>query len=69
LLNPLAIGVTLGGQLLNIVAPRPKLRAGYPPEFSLLAGGAGMRTLPGTFTDQEFVGTSLASGVYLRRVK
>ncbi len=26
--NPLAIGVTLGGLLLDIVAPRPKPRAG-----------------------------------------
>jgi len=26
--NPLAIGVTLGGLLLDVVAPRPKPRAG-----------------------------------------
>ncbi len=27
--NPLAIGMTLGGLLLDVVAPRPKPRAGY----------------------------------------
>jgi hypothetical protein len=27
--NPLAIGVNLGGLFLNIVAPRPKPRAGF----------------------------------------
>ena len=35
--NPLAIGVTLGGLLLDVVAPRPKPRAGLPPESSLLS--------------------------------
>jgi hypothetical protein len=46
LLNPLAIGVTLGGRLLEIVVPRPKLRAGYPHEPSLLSPRAVMRTPP-----------------------
>ena len=32
LLNPLAIGVTLGSLLLDLVVPRPKPRAGYAYE-------------------------------------
>jgi hypothetical protein len=28
--NPLAIGVTIGGLLLELIAPRPKPRAGQP---------------------------------------
>jgi hypothetical protein len=32
--NPLAIGVTVGGLLLDVVAPRPKPRFGYVREFS-----------------------------------
>lgn len=35
LLNPLAIGVTLGGWMLDIVVPRPKPRYGYPREHAL----------------------------------
>ncbi len=35
--NPLAIGVTLGGVLLDIVVPRPKPRVGLAPESSLLS--------------------------------
>jgi hypothetical protein len=31
-MNPLAIGVTLGGLLLDLVAPRPKPRAGLAYE-------------------------------------
>jgi hypothetical protein len=31
--NPLAIGVTLGGLLLDVVAPRPKPRAGIAHEL------------------------------------
>ncbi len=62
LLNPLAIGVSLGGQLLDIVAPRPKLRAGAPQEFSLLSQRAGTRTAPGAHDNRRFVGLSIASG-------
>jgi hypothetical protein len=29
--NLLAIGVTVGGLLLDVIAPRPKPRAGLPP--------------------------------------
>jgi hypothetical protein len=32
--NPLAIGVTIGGLLLDIVVPRPKPRFGYVREVS-----------------------------------
>jgi len=32
--NPLAIGVTIGGLLLDIVVPRPKPRFGYVREIS-----------------------------------
>src|ERR1700758_281769 len=42
--NPLAIGVTLGGLLLDVVVPRPKPRAGFAHEPSLLAPRAGSRT-------------------------
>jgi hypothetical protein len=62
LLNPLAIGVTLGGQLLDIVAPRPKLRAGYTHEFSLLSPRAVARTGSGPAAVDEFVGLPVASG-------
>lgn len=30
--NPLAIGVTLGGLLLDVLVPRPKPRAGIGPD-------------------------------------
>jgi hypothetical protein len=62
LLNPLAIGVTLGGQLLDIVVPRPKLRAGYPHEFSLLSQRAATRTAPRGSAVEEYVGLPVASG-------
>jgi hypothetical protein len=42
--NPLAIGMTLGGLLLDVVVPRPKPRAGLAPEFSLLSQRAVPRT-------------------------
>ena len=62
MLNPLAIGVTLGGQLLDVVAPRPKLRTGYPPEFSLLSQRTGMRTAATHTLLEGHVGPSVASG-------
>jgi hypothetical protein len=61
LLNPLAIGVTLGGQLLDIVVPRPKLRAGFTHEFSLLSQRSVARTSSGTAVE-EYVGLPVASG-------
>ncbi len=66
MLNPLAIGVTLGGQLLDLVAPRPKLRAGYSHEFSLLSQRAVTRTHPGSVVVDEYVGTPLVSGSRLQ---
>ena len=42
--NPLAIGVTLGGLLLELIAPRPKPRAGIAYEPSLLSLRADSRT-------------------------
>ncbi|HEY1522448.1 MAG TPA: hypothetical protein VGF70_05485 [Solirubrobacteraceae bacterium] len=33
--NPLAIGVTLGGLLLDVVVPRPKPRVDLPSQLSL----------------------------------
>jgi len=33
LINPLAIGVTLGGLLLDVLVPRPKPRVGLAPEL------------------------------------
>ena len=42
--NPLAIGVTLGGLLLDVIAPRPKPRVGFAREPLLLAARAVSRT-------------------------
>jgi hypothetical protein len=43
--NPLAIGVTIGGLLLDIVVPRPKPRFGYVRETSPRShSDAGSRT-------------------------
>jgi hypothetical protein len=42
--NPLAIGVTLGGLLLDVAVPRPKPRVGSAHESFLLAPRAGSRT-------------------------
>jgi len=42
--NPLAIGVTLGGLLLDVLVPRPKPRAGFTREPSLLSPRAVPRT-------------------------
>lgn len=42
--NPLAIGVTIGGFLLDVVVPRPKPRAGFASEPPLLSPPAVSRT-------------------------
>jgi hypothetical protein len=42
--NPLAIGVTLGGLLLDVIAPRPKPRAGFVREPHLLSAHPVSRT-------------------------
>lgn len=43
--NPLSLGVTFGGLLLDVVVPRPKPRVGLPSETTLLLGRAGSRTV------------------------
>jgi hypothetical protein len=43
-LNPLAIGVTVGGLLLDVIVPRPKPRIGVPDEFALVSQDADSRT-------------------------
>jgi hypothetical protein len=60
--NPLAIGVSFGGQFLDVVVPRPKLRVGLPHEFSLLSQRPDTRTASTATTIPEFVGASVASG-------
>jgi len=42
--NPLAIGVTLGGLLLDVIVPRPKPRTGFVREPLLLSPRAVSRT-------------------------
>lgn len=63
MLNPLAIGMTLGGQFLDIVVPRPKLRAGHPLGLSLLSQHAVTRTAPVVRDAHEHVGVPFAGGV------
>jgi len=60
--NPLAIGVTLGGLLLDVVVPRPKPRAGTPPEPSLLSSRAVPRTPQPDAAIEAFDGPPVASG-------
>jgi hypothetical protein len=62
--NPLAIGVTIGGLLLEIIAPRPKPRAGFAYEFSLLSQRAVPRTPHGAGMIEGYDGTSVASGLH-----
>jgi hypothetical protein len=52
--NPLAIGVTLGGLLLDVVVPRPKPRAGFAREPFLLSPRAVSRTPPHDATHPEY---------------
>jgi hypothetical protein len=59
--NPLAIGVTIGGLLLEVIVPRPKPRAGFSREFSLLSPRAVARTPPSATVD-EHDGAPVASG-------
>ncbi len=67
MLNPLAVGVTLGGQFLDVIAPRPKPRAGSPVEPSLLSQRTVTRTARGAAVG-EFGGRPVGGGVRLRRV-
>lgn len=61
-MNPLAIGVTLGGLLLDLVAPRPKPRAGLVYETHALSTPADPRTPWRAHVFGEDGGASLASG-------
>ena len=60
-MNPLAIGVSLGGLLLDLVAPRPKPRAGLAYE-SLRSPQAVPRTPWYDTAFEGYGGTSIASG-------
>lgn len=60
--NPLAIGLTLGGLLLDVVAPRPKPRAGYPQELSLLSTRTDSRTPRRAAALEEHDGPAVVSG-------
>jgi hypothetical protein len=52
--NPLAIGVTLGGLLLDLIVPRPKPRYGISP--SMAESRTPWRTL------EQYDGPPVASG-------
>jgi hypothetical protein len=56
------MGVTLGGLLLDIIAPRPKPRAGFPQEPSLLSTRAVPRTPRHDIAVEEYEGPPVASG-------
>jgi len=60
--NPLAIGVTIGGLLLDVVAPRPKPRAGHPHEPYLLSTRADPRTPQRDQTIEAYERRPVASG-------
>jgi hypothetical protein len=60
--NPLAIGVTLGGLLLEIIAPRPKPQGGCTHELSLLSQRAVSRTPRPVAMIEEYDGTPVAGG-------
>ena len=59
--NPLAIGVTLAGLLLELLAPRPKPRIGSPTQLALLSEHAGSRTTRERVFE-EHDGPAVASG-------
>lgn len=60
-MNPLAIGVSLGGLLLELVAPRPKPRAGSAYE-SLRSAQAVPRTPWHDHAFEEYAGAPVAGG-------
>jgi hypothetical protein len=59
--NPLAIGITLGGLLLDVIAPRPKPRGGFATESFLLTRGRLEDTGRATMIE-EHDGEPVASG-------
>lgn len=62
MLNPLAIGVTVGGLLLDVLVPRPKPRVGGFGEPSLLSTPSGSRTPRRSWAEAEHDGPPVASG-------
>jgi hypothetical protein len=58
--NPLAIGVTLGGLLLDVLVPRPKPRAGFAREPFLLSPRAVSRTPHHESAHEEYDNPPLA---------
>jgi hypothetical protein len=63
--NPLAIGVTIGGLLLDVIAPRPKPRAGIAHELSLLPQRTVPRTPRGPVMIDEYDGAPVAGGPHI----
>jgi hypothetical protein len=64
--NPLAIGLTFGGLLLDAAVPRPKPRVGCAVEPSLLSTRAAVRTPWNLEADQEYESRLVASGAGAR---
>jgi hypothetical protein len=60
--NPLAIGMTIGGLLLDVIAPRPKPPAGPGQEFSLLSWPSDGRTSRSAWPNREHERPPIASG-------
>jgi hypothetical protein len=58
---PLAIGVALGGLLLDVVVPLPKPRAGFLREPSLLSTRAVPRTMRSMTAHEEYDAAPAAS--------
>jgi hypothetical protein len=63
MLNPLAIGVTVGGLLLDVLVPRPKPRVGAFDEPSLLSTRSGPRTPRRSWAQAEHDGPPVVSGI------
>jgi hypothetical protein len=61
--NPLAIGVTIGGLLLEVIAPRPKPLAGLDQESSLLSWSADGRTPWPAWPETEYEHPPVVSGI------
>jgi hypothetical protein len=61
--NPLAIGVTIGGLLLDVIAPRPKPLAGPDRESSLLFRAADGRTPRSGWPPMEYEHPPVVSGI------
>jgi hypothetical protein len=64
--NPLAIGLTLGGLLLDVIAPRPKPRTGLAPEHPFPRRRADPRTPWAHPSLEEHERPSVVSGVGAR---